>query len=331
MSGNANPSSKKREPRIKMTLACNRPMLGAITIFALGLFPFFVNEYPLSLAIEVAIFSVFVLGINLLLGYTGLVSLGHSLFLGIGGYGIGVFVLLFGLPLWVATICTLGVIAAIAFAMSLICTRTTGVEFLLITLAFSQMFYGAAVKTRVTGGVDGMPGVPRPDLSWIGLDSYNTTVFYFYVMSITVIILAAAWRLVNSPFGSALVGIRENEMRMVALGYDVGSYKRIAFVISGVISGVAGILLAQKLSFVNPDIMTWQVGGEGVLMAIIGGPQAFLGPIVGAAFFVLVKEQLAGITQEYMIFFGLLFMVVVATFREGLAGFLTILGGNRDK
>ena len=317
----------KKNQRIRASkLTTTRGILAGVGAAAVLLaMPFVIDEYPLTLATDVAIFTLFVLGINLLLGYTGLISLGHSIFLGLGGYGIGIFVKIAGLPLWLAVILTLCVIAIVAFAMSLVCTRTAGVEFLLITLAFSQMIYGAAVKMRITGGDDGMPGLPRPDLSGIGLDSYNSSVFYFYILTIVLLALALVWRLINSPFGSVLIGIRENERRMIALGYNVTVYKIVAFVISGIISGTAGILLAQKLSFVNPDSLAWQVSGEGLLMAIIGGPQSFLGPIVGAAFFVIVKERLAGITQEYMIFFGLFFMLIVAVFRNGLAGFVEML------
>ena len=304
--------------------------LAALGVAALTALPFLLDEYPLTLAVDVTIFAIFVLGINLLLGYTGLVSLGHSVYLGLGGYGVGIFVQIMGFPLWLAVILTLCVVTLAAFAMSLVCTRTAGIEFLIITLAFSQMFYGATVKTRATGGDDGIPGIPRPDLGWLGLDSYNTTTFYFYIVFVALIAFALVWRIIASPFGSVLIGIRENEKRMRALGYNVWIYKIIAFVISGLICGVAGILLAQKLSFVNPDSLTWQVSGEGLLMAIIGGPQSFFGPIVGAALFVLVKERLAGVTQEYMIFFGLFFMGVVAVFRNGIAGFAETLFRRKD-
>jgi branched-chain amino acid transport system permease protein len=283
--------------------------------------PFAVTEYPVLLAIEVLIFSVYAVGINLLLGYTGLVSLGHAMFLGLGGYGFGVFCVLMGWPVLPAMAAALVVIALTALVVGYICTRTSGIEFMLITLAVSQMFYGLAVKTRATGGDDGLPGLPRPDLSWLGVDLGEVTGFYFYVLAIALLAIWLAWRLVNSPFGSVLIGIRENEKRMIALGYHVTIYKIVAFTISGVISGTAGLLLSQKLYFVNPDIMNWMISGEGLLMVIIGGRQYFLGPIIGAAFFIILKEQLSAITQDYIIFFGLFFMAVVALFRTGLAGF----------
>jgi branched-chain amino acid transport system permease protein len=293
---------------------------GVPILAALAVFPFVAAEYPVLLVAEVMIFGIYALGINFLLGYTGLISLGHALFLGLGGYGLGVFAVLLGLPALPSMLATLLVIALVAFVVGYVCTRTTGIEFLLITLAVSQMFYGLAVKMKWTGGDDGMSGLPRLDLTAIGIDLSRVSGFYFYVLGVSLIVMWLAWRLVNSPFGSVLVGIRENETRMVALGYNVTWYKIVAFTISGVISGVAGLLLAQKLYFVNPDIMTWMISGEGLLMVIIGGRQYFLGPLLGAAFFILLKEQLSGVTQHYIIFFGLFFMVVVALFKTGLAG-----------
>jgi branched-chain amino acid transport system permease protein len=289
---------------------------------ALAALPFALAEYPVLLVIEVMIFAVYAIGINLLLGYTGLVSLGHAMFLGLGGYGFGIFCVLMGWPVLPAMAATLLVVVLIAFVVGYVCTRTSGIEFLLITLAVSQMFYGLAVKTRLTGGDDGMPGLPRPDLSWLGVDLGEVTGFYFYVLAVALLVIWLAWRAVNSPFGSVLVGIRENEKRMIALGYNVTAYKIAGFTISGAISGTAGLLLSQKLYFVNPDIMGWMISGEGLLMVIIGGRQYFLGPIIGAAFFIILKEQLSAITQDYIIFFGLFFMAVVALFRAGIAGFL---------
>jgi branched-chain amino acid transport system permease protein len=298
-----------------------RLVYGVPVLAALAAFPFAAAEYPVLLAIEVIIFAIYAVGINLLLGYTGLVSLGHAMFLGLGGYGFGIFAVLMGWPVLPAMAATLLVIALIASAIGYVCTRTSGIEFLLITLAVSQMFYGLAVKTRATGGDDGLPGLPRPDLTWLGIDTSGVTGFYFCVLGVALIVLWLVWRLLNSPFGSVLVGIRESEKRMVALGYNVIWYKILAFTFSGMISSTAGLLLSQKLYFVNPDIMTWMISGEGLLMVIIGGRQYFLGPVLGAAFFIILKEQLSAITQDYIIIFGLFFMAVVALFRTGLAGF----------
>jgi len=289
--------------------------------------PSFASGYAMTLAVEVMIAGIFASGINLLIGYTGLVSLGQAMFLGLGGYGIAVGTALLGWPLWVSAPITLVVVAMIAAAIGAICTRTRGVEFLLITLAFSQMFYGAAIKLRWTNGSDGMSGIPRPDLSQLGLSAHSPVVFYYYILTVSALALLLLWRIVNSPFGSVLIGIRENERRVMSMGYAVANYKIGAFVLSAVICAVAGILQAQYTYFVNPDSMSWQVSGEGVLMVIIGGANVILGPFMGAAVFLLVKQALSLITDEYNLFFGIFFMLVVAFFRGGILGTLRTLIG----
>ena len=289
--------------------------------------PSFASGYAMTLAVEVMIAGVFASGINLLIGYTGLVSLGQAMFLGLGGYGIAVGTALLGWPLWVSAPITLVVVAMIAAAIGAICTRTRGVEFLLITLAFSQMFYGAAIKLRWTNGSDGMSGIPRPDLSQLGLSAHSPVVFYYYILTVSALALLLLWRIVNSPFGSVLIGIRENERRVMSMGYAVANYKIGAFALSSVICAIAGILQAQYTYFVNPDSMSWQVSGEGVLMVIIGGAKVIMGPFVGAAVFVVVKQALSLITDEYNLFFGIFFMLVVAFFRGGILGTLRTLIG----
>lgn len=311
--------------------ASRRAYAAMFTVLAAGLcaLPSFVSGYVMTLAVEVMIAGVFASGINLLTGYTGLVSLGQAMFLGFGGYGIAIGTALLGWPLWVSAPVTLVVVAVIAAAVGVICTRTRGVEFLLITLAFSQMFYGAAIKLRWTNGSDGMTGIPRPDLSWLGLSADNPTTFYYYVLGVAVLALLMLWRIVTSPFGSILVGIRENERRMMSMGYAVADYKIGSFALAAVICAVAGILQSQYTYFINPDAMSWQMSGEGVLMVIIGGANVILGPFVGAAVFVVVKQALSMITEEYNLFFGIFFMLVVAFFRGGVLGTISTLIGKR--
>ncbi|MFB6464474.1 branched-chain amino acid ABC transporter permease [Bradyrhizobium tunisiense] len=298
--------------------------------FGLCALPSFVSGYVMTLAVEVMIAGIFASGINLLTGYTGLVSLGQAMFLGFGGYGIAIGTALLGWPLWISAPVTLVAVAAIAAPIGAICTRTRGVEFLLITLAFSQMFYGAAIKLRWTNGSDGMTGIPRPDLSLLGMSADNPTVFYYYVLVVAVLSLLMLWRIVTSPFGSVLIGIRENERRMMSMGYAVANYKVGSFALAAVICAVAGILQSQYTYFVNPDAMSWQMSGEGVLMVIIGGANVILGPFVGAAVFVVVKQALSMITEEYNLFFGIFFMLVVAFFRGGVLGSISMLIGKRQ-
>lgn len=292
-------------------------LAAAVLLGALAL-PWLSASYATTLAIEIMIGGIFASGINLLLGGTGLVSLGQGMFLGLGGYGIGIGSTVLGLPLWLSVPATLLVVAILAAGIGAVCTRTRGVEFLLITLAFSQMFFGAAIKLRLTNGSDGMSGIPRPDLTFVGLNSDNPVVFYYYVLIVTIFAVAAMRRIISSPFGSVLAAIRESERRAAAMGYALGRYKIGAFVIAAIACAAAGVLQAQYTYFINPDSMSWQLSGEGVLMVIIGGATTVAGPLVGAAVFVLAKQGLSIVTTEYMMFFGIFFMLVVAFFRNGL-------------
>jgi branched-chain amino acid transport system permease protein len=315
-----------RSPNAGRVLAIAAASVAALVAAVL---PFFAATYAVTLATEIMISGVFASGINLLLGTTGLVSLGQAMFLGLGGYGIGIGSSLLGFPLWLSIPATLIAVVVVSAIVGLICTRTRGVEFLLITLAFSQMLYGAAIKLRITGGSDGMSGIPRPDLSAVGLSSDDPATFYYYVLVATAVSLLGLWRIVNSPFGSVLAGIRENERRIVAMGYAVDFYKVGAFTLGAAVCAAAGILQAQYTYFINPDSMSWQLSGEGVLMVIIGGASSVLGPLVGAAIFVLVKQGLSMLTGDYLMFFGLFFMLVVAFFRGGVFGAIRILLGAR--
>jgi branched-chain amino acid transport system permease protein len=280
------------------------------------------NPYAMTLAIEILIAGVFVSGVNLLVGYTGLVPLGNAMFVGLGAYGYGILTKLLEVPVWAAFPLAVVGVALLAVVVGFICTRTRDIEFLLITLAFCQMFYGLAVKSKATGGTDGMTGLARPDLSWLGVSADDTVVFYAYVAVVAAAMLVLLWRIVRSPFGSVLVGIRENERRVQGMGYGVTYYKVGAFVIAAVFAAVSGILSAQYTYFVNPEMMTWQVGGEAVLMVIIGGRRYLLGGVVGAAIFILAKQGLSMVTENYLIFFGLFFMLVVVFLKDGVLGLL---------
>jgi branched-chain amino acid transport system permease protein len=295
---------------------------GAGLLFLIAI-PLFVGEYYVSLASVILIFAILTSGVNLLLGYTGLVSLGHAAFMGIGAYATAVGTSLLGYPVWFVMLASIFISLVIAYGIGLLSVRTKAVQFLLITLAFGQMFHAVAEKTRYTGGDDGMTNIPRIDLTFIGFDADHDHVFYYFVLICFVIALGFLRIVVDSPFGRVLVGIRENEKRMLAVGYSTFPYKALAFGISGMLAGLAGSLWVQHSFFVNPHIMTWQMSGEALLMVIIGGSKEFFGPLLGAAFYVLAKDLLSDVTEAYLMFFGLLFVLVVAFFNGGIAGFIS--------
>jgi branched-chain amino acid transport system permease protein len=298
--------------------------LGIVLLVAL---PLVLSGGRMTIVNEVIIWGIFALGINVLLGYTGLVSVGHGMFMGIGGYGIAVLVQFGGLSVWQAIPLTILGSALLGTFVGAIVMRVSRIQFLVVTLAIAELFYGTFTKLRKTGGEDGMSPIStfRPDLSWIGIDTAQTNGFYYWLLACLVLVMLALWRFLRSPFGSVLVGIRENEQRMVALGYNVAFYKIMAFTVSGAVSGLGGLLLCQNIEFVNPDQMAWEVSGEGLLMVIIGGRMFFVGPLLGAAFFLIVKDLLSEITEEYIIFLGLSFMAIVAFFSRGLAGYFVDL------
>lgn len=293
-------------------------VLAGLSVLALA--PIFLDDYLISLLTEVLILAILTSGLNLLLGYTGLVSLGHAAFLGVGAYATAILTVLLDQPVW------MGMVAAVVFGfltaylVGLLCVRTKGVQFLLITLAFGQMFFAVAEKTRITGGDDGMTGIPRLDTPLPFFEGDADRAFYVVVLIFFCLSLALLRILVASPFGRCLVGIRENEKRMTALGYRTQPYKALAFGLSGMLAALAGSLWVQHSFFVNPHLMTWQMSGEALLMVIIGGSQSFFGPLFGAAFYVFAKDFLADLTDAYIMFFGLLFVLVVAFFRGGLVG-----------
>jgi branched-chain amino acid transport system permease protein len=298
--------------------------LGIVLLVAL---PLVLSGGRMTIVNEVIIWGIFAMGINVLLGYTGLVSVGHGMFMGIGGYGIAVLVQFAGIPVWPAIPLTILGSGLLGMFVGAIVMRVSRIQFLVVTLAIAELFYGTFTKLRATGGEDGMSPIDtfRPNLGWIGLDTSQTSGFYYWLLGCLLLVLLGLWRFLRSPFGSVLVGIRENEKRMVALGYNVAFYKIMAFTVSGAVSGLGGLLLCQNIEFVNPDQMAWEVSGEGLLMVIIGGRMFFVGPLLGAAFFLIVKDLLSEITEEYIIFLGLSFMAIVAFFSRGLAGYFVDL------
>ncbi|MFC5384767.1 branched-chain amino acid ABC transporter permease [Aquamicrobium segne] len=292
------------------------PGLAVLTIA-----PLLSGAYFVALLTEILIFAILTSGLNLLVGYTGLVSLGHAAFLGVGAYVTAIISLLWGYPVWLAMIAAVAAGLVISCLIGVLSVRTRGVQFLLITLAFGQLFHAVAEKSRYTGGDDGMTRIPRINLEFIGLDSSDAQVFYFFVLACFVVALFFLRIVVRSPFGRVLIGIRENEKRVQAVGYRISPYKSLAFAFSGMLAGLSGSLWVQHTYFINPHLMTWQMSGEALLMVIIGGSQAFFGPLLGSAFYVLLKSYLSTITDAYLVIFGLMFVFVVAFFNGGIAGF----------
>ncbi len=285
---------------------------------ALGLYQY--------LGIEIAIWIIFALGFNLLFGYTGLHSFGHGAYLGVGAYAFGLFQQNVAVSLWggiLAALLAAGLAGALVGAFL---SHRRGIYYALLTIGFGQIFWFLAMKLhRVTGGEDGLLGLPRPPLTlgpWQAALTDNRALFYF-AAALLMLTVVLAWRLVNSPFGRVLQAIRQNETRARFVGYEVWRFKWAAFVISAMLAGLAGALLAMAQQSAYPDVMSLHQSGLVVMMVLVGGGLvSFWGPVLGVVFYFVARDVLGGLTETWLLWYGLAFMLMVMLRPEGLAGML---------
>jgi branched-chain amino acid transport system permease protein len=274
-------------------------------------------EFYIGVASRVLIFAIAASSLNLILGFGGLVSFGHAAFVGLGAYTVGI-VMDAGVTsawiAWPAAMLVSGLAAALIGAISL---RTRGVYFIMITLAFAQMFYYLVVSLKAYGGEDGLP---LPARSSIGLDLKDDSHFYWVVLALFAAVMAGLQRLINSPFGWLLQGIKENETRIAAVGGRVFAVQWQAFVLAGAIAGLAGALLANLNGLVTPHMMHWSQSGQLMVMVIIGGAGSLWGGTLGAAALLLLEEVLAGYTLHWQMALGVVLLAVVLFAPRGLAG-----------
>jgi branched-chain amino acid transport system permease protein len=302
---------------------CGRlPQTGwvALGLAAIVALPHLVGPYEVSIVTLCFIWAIFAIGLNAVLGYAGMPSLGHAAFFGTGAYAVALLSRHLQVDSWVTLILAVMVSAAMATIVGLMVLRTKQVQLLLATVAASQVIWGMAIKWRsLTGGDDGMAN--RQKIFMPGIDSLTTANRLYVVGAITfVIVCIIAVVLDHSRFRRLLNGIRDNEERMAALGYETWLYRFVAFVISGTISGAGGALFAYYASFVSPDLLSIAVSGQVLLMVIVGGAGTLSGPIVGAFTIILLKEFLSSWTGRWQAVEGLLFIVVALLSRQGLMG-----------
>ena len=303
-------------------LAGGRPwqrwVLLAVGLFVALALPWMI--YP-PVAMDIAAWALFAIALDILLGFTGLLSFGHAAFWGSSAYVTGLVAIHYGVPF------PLAVLAGALFAMLLavpigyMSVRRSGIYFAMVTLAFAQMVYFIAYQWgELTGGENGLQAVPK---NFFGIELVETDSFYFYYAGLPIILLGmwAAWRIVHSPFGRVLVAIRDNAPRARALGYDVERYKVIAFVLSAGLAGLAGGVFAISHGFVALPDVHWTTSGEVVLMTVLGGIGTLWGGIVGAFVIVTMADQLASSGFEGIgIITGSVFILVVLLFRRGIWG-----------
>jgi branched-chain amino acid transport system permease protein len=293
-----------------------RALLLAAGLVAVLALPWFV--YP-PVASDIVAFALLAIALDLLIGFTGLLSFGHAAFWGAAAYATGLVAIHVGGPFPLAVLA--GVLAAgvLAVPIGYLSVRRTGIYFAMVTLAFAQMVYFLANQWRsVTGGENGLQGVPR-DL--FGLDLSDPFYFYYAALPLALLGMFAAWRIVRSPFGRVLVAIRDNPARARALGYPTRRYALVAFVLSAMLAGLAGALHAVGHGFVSLQDVHWTTSGKAVLMVVLGGIGTLWGPALGAALVVQLEDYLAssGFVGVDMVI-GAVFIVVVLLFRRGLWG-----------
>ena len=291
----------------------------AVVVIGLALFPLVSGNYPVKLLQEILIWGIFAMSLDLLMGYAGMVSFGHSAFFGIGGY---VAALALARSPGLVSALVLPALAAglIALVIGFFSIRVSGVYFIMLTLAFSQMFYAYTFQVSWLGAEDGLVGIPRPAVP--GLDVGGLRGFHAYLLTLVMLTALGLWRVVRSPFGHVLRGIHENEARMEALGYAVDRYKLVAFVIAGVVAGVAGSLYVQFNGSITPDAFFWKTSGEALLMVIIGGTGTLGGALLGSAAFILLQSLVSTYTERWMLILGATFISFVLFAPGGIVGAL---------
>ncbi|MBM4425164.1 MAG: branched-chain amino acid ABC transporter permease [Chloroflexi bacterium] len=296
-----------------------------VAILAAIVYPYAVRSYFLSLAIEVLIYSIFAMSLDLLLGYTGLTSFGHAAFFGLGAYILAYTAL--GLTDNILVTVPLVIIGAalLALIIGFFALRTSGIYFLMVTMAFAQMLFSIAISwSDVTGGSDGLAGVPRPVIG-VGAWAYtfdSRESYYYLVLAFFLLSWIALRSIVGSPFGAALRGIRDNEQRMRALGYNTFRYKMAAFVIGGAFAGLAGALLTHFTQHAAPETLYWATSGQVMIMLIVGGVGTLVGPMLGAAVIRLLPTFVSSYTERWEIVLGLVFILFVLFAPRGIVGLL---------
>ncbi len=303
-----------------------------LALLGIGLFA---GRFINYLTMRVMLLGIYALGYNLLLGRTGLLSFGHGAFYAAGAYGLGLFSLhLINHPL-LAILVGVATAALLALIIGFFCVRHTEIYFAMLTLAFGMMIFSLVWNAReITGGDDGLIGIIRDSISFFGLFKIPIRTdrqYYFLVLAFFVLSAWAVHRLRNSPFGLTLAGIRENANRSEFAGVSVKNYCLAVFVISGAFAGLAGALETLLESNARPYMAHWSHSAEPILVSLLGGLQSFAGPLVGSIFFVAMREVIQRFTENWMLWFGVVLLVIIMGFRGGVVGVIQNLFSRSGK
>ncbi len=301
-----------------------------LLLLAVPLYAHLASEpFALTFFSRVLVFALAAISLNLVLGYGGMVSFGHALYIGLGAYSVGLLAQNGITNGWVqlaATVVACALVGAITGAISL---RTSGIAFIMITLAFAQMFFYLFVSLKQYGGDDGLSIAARSDFGFLTLASPIT--LYYVALAVVLLALFFTRRLVDARFGMVLRGCRINERRMKAMGFPSLRYKLSAYVLSSILCGVAGLLYANLTGFASPAYMAWTVSGEIIVVVVLGGMATVFGPLVGALVLLLSEEVLKAFTDHWMMILGPLIVLVVLTARRGVYGYLLDWDAWRDR
>ena len=279
------------------------------------------KPFLITLFTRIIILAMAAVSLNLIMGYGGMVSFGHAIYIGIGGYVVGILAqegFLSGFLQWPAALLVSGLFAA---AIGALCLRTRGVYFIMITLAFAQMLYYVAVGLDRYGGDDGLTMYRRSEFVR-PLNMSDKTQFYYVSLILLFGVMALIWKLINSRFGMVIQGSRSNDLRMQAIGFPTYRYRLVCFVIAGMICGLAGALLPNHTEFVSPAMMHWTRSGDLIVMVVLGGMGSVVGPLIGAVALLVLEEALSGITEYWQIILGPMLLLVVLFARGGIDGLL---------
>ncbi len=300
---------------------------------ALLALPALADRFYLQLVSKIMIMAIFAMSLNLLVGCTGLVSLGHAAFFGVGAYTLMLLSPQYAAAnLWLSLPVAVVAAAVAALVIGLLVLRSSGVYFIMATLAFTQMFFYYVTGSKALGGSDGAYIYVKPDAALFGITPFRLAdpiQFYFVVLMLMAGTYLVLRVLLRSPFGHAIQGIRVNEHRMRSLGFPTFRYKLMSFVIAGALAGLAGYFDAAQFGFVNPDLFGWRQSGIVLMMVILGGMGTLYGPILGAFALVLVQELLTDLTKHWLLPMGLFIILAVLLLPDGIAGLRHQLGAVR--
>ena len=302
-----------------------RTVTVVVLLAALALLPLYVelggSRFLLTLFTRIIILAMAAVSLNLILGFGGMMSFGHAVYLGIGGYAVGMLAhegIYSGFVQWPVALAASALFALVIGALSL---RTRGVYFIMLTLAFAQMAYYVVAGLARYGGDDGLTIYKRSQF-FEPINLSNKFQFYYICLALLYASIYLVWRIVNSRFGMVIQGSRSNDTRMRAIGFPTFRYKLICFVIAGVLCGLAGALLANHTDFVSPAMMYWTRSGDLIIMVVLGGMGSVVGPVFGAVVLLVLEETLSGITEYWQIILGPLLLLVVLFARGGIDGLL---------